>query len=112
MHLQPIIPKYAGKGAHVEFIAKEGKMTFGRITHEPGKFIFTVFTGTAKEMPDEAMKATCEVWPHIFAVPDAPYEKIIEEYDCNHIHSIAGDHVEEIRAFCRITGIEFRHITA
>lgn len=112
VHLQPIIPKYAGKGAHVEFIAKEGKMTFGRITHEPGKFIFTVFTGTAKEMPDEAMKATCDVWPHIFAVPDAPYEKIIEEYDCNHIHSIEGDHIEEIRAFCRITGIEFRYITA
>ena len=109
--LKPIIPKYEGKGAHIQFIAKGGKMTFGRITHEPGKMIFTVFTGTAKEMPDEAMKVTCDVWPHIFAVPDAPYEAIIEQYDCNHIHSIAGDHVEEIRQFCLLAGIEFRHIT-
>ncbi len=109
--LHPIIPKYAGTGCHVGYIAKEGRMTFGRITHEQGQFIFTVFTGTAKELPQEATQETCPVWPHMFVVPDAPYQSIIRDYDCNHVHAIAGDYVEEIRHFCALKGIQFRHIT-
>lgn len=110
VNLMPLIPKYTGKGAHVEFIAREGRMTFGRLNHELGKFTFTVFTGTAKEMPKEALKATCEQWPHIFVVPDASYDDIIENYACNHIHAIAGDYVNEIRKFCELTGVEFKYI--
>ncbi|MEY8338545.1 L-fucose isomerase [Lachnospiraceae bacterium 62-35] len=108
--LKPIIPKYAGKGAHVEYIAKGGKMTFGRITHTRDKFIFSVFTGEAKEMPESTLKETCEQWPHMYVIPDAPYEKIIEAYDCNHIHGVFGNYVEEIRHFCSLKGIEFNYI--
>ena len=108
--LKPIIPKYAGKGCHVEYIAKGGRMTFGRITHTQGKFVFTVFTGTAKEMPESMLKETCEQWPHMYVEPDAPYEKIMEQYECNHIHGVAGDWVEEIRYFCELEGIEFRFV--
>ncbi|MEA4932604.1 MAG: L-fucose isomerase [Lawsonibacter sp.] len=108
--LRPIIAKYTGKGCHVEYIAKGGKMTFGRITHELDHFIFTVFTGTAKELPEEALNETCTAWPHVFVEPDAPYEQILAGYDCNHVHAIAGDWVEEICHFCQLKGIELRYI--
>ena len=108
--LRPIIAKYAGKGCHVEYIAKEGKMTLGRITHELDRFIFTVFTGTAREMPEEALKETCTAWPHMFIEPDVCAETILGQYDCNHVHAVAGDWVEEIRAFCSLKGIEFRYL--
>lgn len=108
--LRPIIAKYAGKGCHVEYIAKEGKMTLGRITHELDKFIFTVFTGTAKEMPEEVLNETCTAWPHMFIEPDAPAAAVMAGYDCNHVHAVAGDWVEEIRSFCKLKGMEFRYI--
>lgn len=108
--LKPIIPKYAGKGCHVEYIAKGGEMTFGRITHTNGRFVFSVFTGTAKEMPESMLSETCEQWPHMYVTPDVPYEKIIDSYDCNHIHGVAGNYVEEIRHFCELKGIEFNYI--
>ncbi|MEA5011864.1 MAG: L-fucose isomerase [Angelakisella sp.] len=108
--LKPIIPKYAGKGCHVQYIAKEGRMTFARLTHDQDKFIFTVFTGTAKELPEAALKDTCEVWPHMFVEADAPYQSIIENFDCNHVHAVYGDYVEEIKLFCQLKNIEFRYI--
>ena len=108
--LKPIISKYAGKGCHVEYIAQDCDMTFGRITHEKGRFIFSVFTGKVKEMPESMLLETCEQWPHMYVVPDAPYEKIIVSYDCNHIHGVAGNYVEEIRYFCEMKGIEFNYI--
>jgi L-fucose isomerase len=109
--LHPIIPKYAGAGCHVRYIAKDGPMTFGRITHERESFIFTVFTGQAKCMPVETLETTCAVWPHIFVVPDAPFDTIFEQYDCNHLHGVAGNYIEEIRHFCNLKGVDFRYIT-
>ena len=40
----------------------------------------------------------------------AASEKIIDSYDCNHIHGVAGNYVEEIRHFCELKGIEFNYI--
>lgn len=108
--LKPIIEKYTGKGCHVQYIAKEGQMTFGRITHEENKFIFTIFTGNVKEMPEETLNETCTAWPHMFVEADASYKDIVENYDCNHIHAIEGNWVEEIRHFCKLKNIEFRYI--
>lgn len=108
--LKPIIPKYAGCGCHVEYISKECEMTFGRITHENGQFIFSVFTGKVIKMPESELEKTCTQWPHMYVVPDAPFEKIMENYDCNHIHGIAGNYTEEIRYFCEMKHITFRHI--
>ncbi len=110
--LRPIISKYAGQGAHVQYVAagSSEKMTFGRLTHDGSGFIFTVFTGHAINMPERALEETCPVWPHIFVVADAPVDSILEKYDCNHVHAVAGDYVEEIRQFCRLKNIEFRYI--
>ena len=63
-----------------------------------------------EEMPESMLKETCEQWPHMYVEPDAPYEKIMEQYECNHIHGVAGDWVEEIRYFCELEGIEFRYV--
>ncbi len=108
--LKPIISKYAGNGCHVEYISGECEMTFGRITHENGQFTFSVFTGKVMEMPESELKKTCEQWPHMYVVPDAPFEEIIASYDCNHIHGVAGNFVEEIRYFCEMKHIKFHHI--
>ena len=85
-------------------------MTFGRITHDQEGFLFTVFTGTAKRLPDSAMEETCTAWPHMFVTPDAPHQEILKQFACNHTHGVAGNYVEESRQFCRLTGIRFRYI--
>ncbi len=110
--LCPVIPKYAGQGCHVQYIADDSSetMTFGRLSHEAGKFVFTVFTGTTKNMPPETLDATCPNWPHLFVETDASPEAILERFDCNHVHAAAGNYVEEIKKFCSLKGIEFRHI--
>ena len=108
--LKPIIPKYQGKGCHVVYVAKETPMTFGRVTHDKDGFIFSVFTGNAKRLPDEAMEETCDRWPHMFVEPDCDHQKILDEFSCNHVHGICGNYVEEIRHFCELTGIRFRYI--
>jgi L-fucose isomerase len=106
--LKPCIEKYAGGGCHVQYIAKPGKMTFGRITHEMDKYIFTVFTGEAVDMPPETLEETCPQWPHLFVKTDTAWKTIVEEYECNHVHAVFGDYIDEIKEFCALKHIEFR----
>lgn len=108
--LVPIIPKYAGKGSHVFYIAKEGPMTFCRLTHNAQGFVLTAFTGTARRAAPEELEQTCPVWPHMVVRPDAAYAEILGQYDCNHIHAVCGDWIRELREFCLLKDIPFRHI--
>ena len=108
--MTPLIPKYRGKGAHIMYIAQESPMTFGRITHDQNGFLFTVFTGQARKLPPEKAQLTCPNWPHMFVVPDVDFQTLLREFPCNHVHGICGNHVEEIRQFCVLSGIRFHHI--
>lgn len=104
--LQPIIPKYAGKGCHVQYVAKEGEMTFGRLTRVLDKYKFTIFKGEFKKMPNEKLEETCPVWPHGYTKVNMDPLELINRFENNHVHAVHGDYIEEIRKFCKLKEIE------
>lgn len=105
--LHPLIPKYAGKGCHVQFMAKEGEMTFGRLTHSGDDYRLTVFKGNIVRLPVEKLEETCPQWPHAYVKPACDPMTLIARYENNHVHGVPGDYVEELRTVCQMTGTEF-----
>ena len=109
-NLCPIVPKYGGKGCHVQFIAADGEMTFARFSRVLDKYKLTMFKGSYKKFPPEKLKETCEVWPHGYAeVAMDPYD-LVDRYDSNHVHAVAGDYIEELKKFCELKNIEYEVI--
>jgi L-fucose isomerase len=105
--LHALIPKYAGKGCHVQFMAGEGPMTFGRLTHSGDAYVFTVFRGDIVRMPPEKLEETCPQWPHAFVRPSCDPGLLIDRWVNNHVHGIPGDYVDELREASRMLGIAF-----
>jgi len=108
--LCPIISKYGGKGCHVQFMAREGEMTFARLSRVLDKYKLILFKGTLKEFPAEKMEETCFSWPHAFASVQMDPENLIDRYESNHIHAVYGDFVAELTEFCKIKGIDYEVI--
>jgi len=106
VNLCPIIPKYGGQGCHVQYIAKEGAMTLGRLTRQLGQYKFTVFKGNFRQFSEEKLTETCPVWPHGFVEVQADPYQLIDRYDNNHIHGVYGDYIAEIQKFCVLKSIE------
>jgi L-fucose isomerase len=103
--LFPIINKYGGKGAHVQFMAQAGEVTLGRLTRVGDDYKMTLFKGTFKQMPEEKLKESSTVWPHGFVAVDIDPDRLIDAYDCNHVHAIYGDHIDALVKFCEIKKI-------
>ena len=106
VNLCPIISKYGGKGCHVQYIAKEGEMTFGRLSRYMDKYKLFLFKGKFKELPIEKLQETCAVWPHGFAETLADPYKVIDRYESNHVHAVPGNYIEELKKFCELKDIE------
>jgi L-fucose isomerase len=105
VNLCPIIPKYGGQGCHVEYIAKEGEMTFGRLSRELAQYKFTLFKGTFRRFPEAKLAETCPVWPHGFVQVAMDPLGLIAAYDSNHIHGVYGDYMDELKTFCALKQI-------
>jgi L-fucose isomerase len=110
VELFPLIPKYAGKGCHVQFISKAGQMTFARLVRNQTKYKLQAFMGNAKELPKEKLKETCPSWPHTFTeVSSDPYD-LIDSYENNHVHAVEGNYMEELKIFCKLKNIIFEEL--
>jgi L-fucose/D-arabinose isomerase len=106
VNLCPIIPKYGGSGCHVQYIAKEGEMTLGRLSRVGESYKMTLFRGRFRAFPEEKLAETCPVWPHGFVAVDADPENLIERYESNHVHGVYGDHIDELVKFCELKKIQ------
>ena len=107
VELSPLIPKYAGKGCHVHYIAAPGLMTFARFTRVLDRYKLQAFYGDFYQLPKSKLEQTCPVWPHGYTkVNSDPYE-LAERFECNHIHAVAGDYIEELQLFCKLNDIDF-----
>ena len=106
VHLCPIIPKYGGKGCHVQYIAKEGEMTLGRLSRTLDRYKFTIFRGEACWYPEAKLQDTCPVWPHAFVRVATDPARLVNAYDSNHVHGVYGDCVAELRNFCALKNID------
>lgn len=106
VRLCPVIPKYGGDGCHVQFMAEAGTMTFARLTHRMDRYVLQAFEGTFKKLPVARMRETCEAWPHGYASVESEPMELLDRFASNHIHAVSGSYLNELRAFCKLTGVE------
>lgn len=108
--LCPVIPKYQGNGAHVQFIAQEGPMTFARLVRKNETYHFQTFTGNFQDVPEALLEQTCPSWPHGYARVESDPDQLLAQYESNHIHAVSGDVTEQIRLFCKLKGIHYERL--
>ena len=53
-----------------------------------------------------ARQSTFE-WPHAFARLEVKAGEFLSTFGANHIHAVPGEHVAELRAVCRMLGIDW-----
>jgi len=111
VHLYPEGFFFPAGGASVHHLAAEGDFTFARLTRREGRYRMHVMRGSFVRYDDETnedlMRQSTYVWPHAFARMDASAEEILSRYGSNHIHAIPGDHVEELRAVCKLLDVDY-----
>jgi L-fucose isomerase len=111
VHLYPEEFYFPAGGASVHHLAAPGEFTFARLTRLDGRYRMHVLRGRFERFDDETnerlMRASTYVWPHAFARFDAEAAEVLGRYGSNHIHAIAGDHVESLRNVCRLLDVDF-----
>ncbi len=106
VRLVPSISKYAGGGAHVQFVFKGGELTLARLTRSPEGYQLVIALAEAVEFPLPEVQGTTSRWPHAFVRLDVEPKKLIHTLQANHLHGIAGDYREELLTFARMLGIK------
>ena len=62
VHLEPVIPKYAGGGAHFSYVCKAGEITLARLSRVDGDYRMFIARGEFVDFPREKLTATCAAW--------------------------------------------------
>lgn len=111
VHLYPEGFYFPAGGASVHHLAAPGDFTFARLTRKDGRYRMHVMRGSFETYDDETnqglMRQSDYAWPHAFARMDASADEILSRYGSNHIHAIPGDHVDELRAVCRLLDVDY-----
>lgn len=106
VRLVPSILKYAGGGAHVEFIYSPGPVTMARLSRSETGYHMLITQGeTVHQTPSEVTGAAAN-WPHAFVRSNVTIEQFVNHMQANHLHLVAGDCVEELKLFCKILKIQ------
>ncbi len=109
--LHPALEMYfkAG-GASVEFDAAPGEMTFARLGLLEDKFYMVTTKGTVLDLPEAERKKlnslTSPTWPHLHVRLPCGFDEFLNVFPSNHILTVPGDHVNELRYFCEIAGVK------
>lgn len=107
VNLTPVISKYAGKGCHVQYIAREGEMTLARFTRILGQYKLTIIKARCVKLSQDKIKDTTPNWPHCFIKLPIYFDELLENFDNNHIHAVYGNYVTELEQFCKLEHIDF-----
>jgi L-fucose/D-arabinose isomerase len=111
VHFYPESFYFPAGGASVHHVAAPGEMTFARLTRLDGRYRMQVLRGALERYADDEnealMRQSSYEWPHAFARFDVPAEDILTRYGSNHIHAIPGDHVEQLKAVCRMLDLDY-----
>jgi L-fucose isomerase len=99
---------YPGGGAAVQYMAAPGEATFARLARKSGKYWMAIFAGEFVEQPVEKLKEASPEWPQAFARLRVSPQTLIETLGSNHLHTVAGNHVDCLVEFCSMVGIEAR----
>ena len=106
VRIVPSIAKYAGGGAHVEFVFAEGELTLARLTRTSQGYRMVIGRAEAKAFPLADVVGASPQWPHAFMQLNVAPEELVMTLQANHIHVVAGDYRKELSNLCRILNIE------
>jgi len=106
VRIAPCIPKYAGGGAHVEFVFAPGPLTLARLTRSPEGYRMVVALGESEALPLDDVTGANPGWPHAFVRLNVSPDEVVETLEANHIHAVAGDYREELLQLCRMLDVE------
>ena len=105
VRLVPSIGKYAGGGAHVEFVFQEGDLTLARLTRSSQRYQMVIMDGAAAALDPADVVGAGPNWPHAFIhLPLAP-ARLVPLLQANHLHAVAGRWQGELVTLCRLLGI-------
>lgn len=111
VHLYPEGFYFPAGGASIHHLAAPGDFTFARLTRLAGRYRLQVLRGELvqfdKATNEALMRRSTFEWPHAFARLDADPDDVLGRYGANHIHAVPGDHVQELKALCRIADIDY-----
>lgn len=105
VHLEPVISKYGGGGAHFSYVCRSGEITLARLTRVDGAYRMFVARGEFVDFPREKTAETCSAWPHGYVRMNLPPEELVDTYNTNHAHVVPGDHRQALRYYCDLMKI-------
>lgn len=106
VRIVPSIAKYAGGGAHVEFVFAEGELTLARLTRSAAGYRMTILRGEAQYHPLQEVTGASPRWPHAFVRLNVVPEKMVQVLQANHVHAVAGDYQAELIKLCRMLNVD------
>ena len=105
VHLDPVITKYGGSGAHFSYVCKSGEITLARLTSVNGEYRMFVALAEFVDFPRETTAETCSAWPHGYVRMNMEPAELINAYHTNHAHVVPGDHRRALQYYCEFMGI-------
>ena len=105
VHLEPVISKYGGSGAHFAYVCKSGEITLARLSRVDGEYRMFLARGEFVDFPRAKMAETCSAWPHGYVRMNAQPADLIDMYHTNHAHVIPGDHRRALKYYCELMEI-------
>jgi L-fucose/D-arabinose isomerase len=106
VHITPHAFGKGGGGAFPAMVAPQ-RVTLARLCRKAGEYWMAIVSGEVESRDPEELKKTTSAFPQAFVRTPAGVD-FLETFGSNHIHMIAGDYVEELTAFCRLTGIRWQ----
>lgn len=99
-------PMGAAGGGSTQFIAAEGTFTFARLARRGRKYWMGVFVSNTIKKNEKELKGSMWTRPHTFVKIRFDKNNFMKTFLSNHIHSVQGDYLSEIKEFCHLAGIE------
>lgn len=105
VHLEPVISKYGGGGAHFAYVCRSGEITLARLTRVNGEYRMFLALAEFVDVPREKMAETTIAWPHGYVRMNVEPADLIDRYNTNHAHVVPGDHRRVLKFYCEFMGI-------
>lgn len=105
VHLEPVISKYGGGGAHFSYVCRSGEITLARLTRVNSEYRMFISLAEFVDVPREKMAETTSAWPHGYVRMNMEPEDLINTYNTNHAHVVPGDHRQALQFYCEFMRI-------
>lgn len=113
LHQVSFLPEtgdYPAGGASVQHFAAPGSVTLARLARKGSRYCLTIVPAELVQFDREKMLAMGETttpqWPIAFARLKVGPDFFLENFPCNHIHGVYGDHVEDLKIFAKLMNMD------